>query len=85
MKFKRLLSLALCVVMMFSMSTEAFAITLNMTSGENEVIQVETGTDQFFNVIFQEKEWEPNAEQVYTMYMGQNYDMWRYSGGMNTR
>ena len=85
MKFKRLLSLALCVVMMFSMSTEAFAITLNMTSGENEVIQVETGTDQFFNVIFQEKEWQPNAEQVYTLYMGQHYDMWRYSGGMNTR
>ena len=83
MKFKRLLSLALCVVMMFSMSTEVFAITLNMTSGKNEVVQVEPGTDQFFNVIFQEEEWEPNAEQVYTMYMGQNYDMWRHFGNMN--
>ena len=78
MKFKRLLSLALCIVMMFSMSTEVFAITLNMTSGENEVIQVETGTDQFFNVIFQEKEWQPNAEQVYVMYMGHYYDMWQH-------
>ncbi|MBP3448223.1 MAG: hypothetical protein J6K51_04290 [Clostridia bacterium] len=85
MKSKRILSLLLSLIMIISMSTDALAFTLNMTSGINDVIQVETGTEQFFNVIFQEKEWEPNAEQVYTMYMGQNYDMWRYSGGMNTR
>ena len=67
------------------MSTDALAFTLNMTSGINDVIQVETGTNQFFNVIFQEEEWKPNAEQVYVMHMGLSYDMWRYSGGMNTR
>lgn len=66
------------------MSTDALAFTLNMTSGKNEVIQVQTDTNQFFNVIFQEEEWKPNAEQVYTMYMGQNYNMWRYSGDQNT-
>lgn len=80
MKFKRLLSLVLCVVMIFSMSTEVFAITLNMNIDGEEIIQVETGTDQFFNVTFAPKEYKPNAEQIYTLYMGQNYDMWRYSG-----
>ena len=83
MKSKRILSLLLSLIMIISMSTDALAFTLNMTSGKNEVIQVQTDTNQFFNVIFQEEEWKPNAEQVYTMYMGQNYDMWRHFGNMN--
>lgn len=83
MKSKRILSLLLSLIMIISMSTDALAFTLNMTSGINDVIQVETGTEQFFNVIFQEKEWEPNAEQVYVMHMGLSYDMWRHFGNMN--
>jgi hypothetical protein len=83
MKSKRILSLLLSLIMLVSMSTDVLAFTINMTSGENDVIQVETGTEQFFNVIFQEKEWEPNAEQVYTMSLGEEVVFWRHSGDMN--
>lgn len=80
MKFKRLLSLALCIVMMFSMSIDTFATVLNINLDGENVTQVNTDTNQFFNVTFAPMEWEPNAEQVCTMYMGLSYDMWRHSG-----
>lgn len=76
---KRIVSVLLVVVMVFSMSSEVFAATLNMTSGKNEVMQVQTDTEQYFNVIFQEKEWEPTAEDYDVIYMGGYCDMWRYS------
>ena len=84
MKFKRLISLLLCSTMLFSCSIDALAINLNMNIN-GEVVQVPTDTDQFFNVEFTDVNYEPNAEQVYVMHMGLSYDMWRYSGGMNTR
>lgn len=83
MRLKKVISLLLTLIMILSLSVDTFAAVLNMTSGKNEVIQVQTDTNQFFNVIFQEEEWKPNAEQVYVMHMGLSYDMWRHFGNMN--
>ena len=83
MRIIKVISLLLTLIMILSLSVDTFAAVLNMTSGINDVIQVETGTEQILNVIFQEKEWEPNAEQVYVMNMGLSYDMWRHFGNMN--
>ena len=83
MKLKRIISIVLAFMLLFSMSIDTLAAVLNInTDGEN-TIQVETGTDQFFNVTFAPKEWTPNAEQVYVMHMGLSYDMWRHFGNMN--
>ena len=77
---KRIVSVLLVVVMVFSMSSEVFAATLNLnTDGENTE-QVQTDTEQYFKVKFAPKEWEPNAEDYDVIYMGRYYDMWRYSG-----
>ena len=38
MKSKRILSLLLSLIMIISMSTDALAFTLNMTSGINDVM-----------------------------------------------
>ena len=80
MKLKRVLSLLLTMVIMLTLSIEAFAINLNMNVDGETIEQVQTGTEQFFNVKFAPKEYEPNAEQVYYLFTGRNYDMWRYSG-----
>ena len=77
------MSLLLILTMLFSASIDALAITLNMTVGKNEVVQIQTDNSQFFNVKFQEKEWTPNAEKVYVTYVGEMYDLWRHSGDQN--
>ena len=82
MKFNRLVSLALSLVMILSMSVDVFAAINVNIDGEN-VIQVETSADQFFNVEFAPPEYEPNAEEVYYMHMGQDLAIWRHSGDMN--
>ena len=81
MKFNRLLSLVLSLVMVFSMSVDVFA-AINVNTG-TEVVQVETSADQFFNVTFASDKYEPNAEEVYYMHMGQDLAIWRHSGDMN--
>lgn len=78
MKFKRLISVLLCSIMLFSCSIDALAINLNMNFN-GEVVQVPTDTDQFFNISWSKSSYVPNAEQVYVMNMGRSYDMWRYS------
>ena len=83
MRFKKVVSLLLTLIMLFSISVDTFAEVLNINIDGENVTQVVTNTDQFFNVIFQEKEWEPNAEQVYVRHMGLSYDMWRHFGNMN--
>ena len=85
MKFKRILSLLLTFLMLLSCSVNVLAINVNMNIDGDNVVQVETNKSKFFNIQFAPPEYEPNAEQVYVMHMGLSYDMWRYSGGMNTR
>ena len=82
MKFKRLISLLLCSIMLLSCSIDVSAINLNMNIN-GEVIQVPTDADQFFNVSWSKTSYVPNAEQVYVMNMGRSYDMWRHFGNMN--
>lgn len=80
MKFKRLLSLILTLVMVLSCSIDALAFTVNMNIDGDEVVQVQAGGNQFFNVTFAPPEYEPNAEQVYTMSLGEELVFWRHSG-----
>ena len=77
---KRIVSVLLVVVMVFSMSSEVFAATLNLNAYGENTEQVQTDTEQYFKVKFAPEEWEPNAEDYDVIYMGRYYDMWRYSG-----
>ena len=83
MRLKKVISLLLTLIMLFSISVDTFAEVLNINIDGENVTQVVTDTNQFFNVTFAPKEWTPNAEQVYVMHMGLSYDMWRHFGNMN--
>lgn len=85
MKFKRLLSLMLTLVMMLSCSIDALALTLNMNIDGDNVIQVQAGGNTFFNVEFAPPEYTPNAEQVYTLSLGEELIFWRRSGETGKR
>ena len=75
---KKVVSLILCTVLLLTSFTEVFATTLNVNVN-GEVKKVDTSEDKFFNVQFTDKDYQPEAEQVYTMIMGSNIEMWRYS------
>lgn len=80
MKFKRLLSLMLTIIMILSCSIDALAFTVNMNIDGDEVVQVQAGGNQFFNITFAPAAYEPNAEQVYTLSLGEELVFWRHSG-----
>ena len=76
---KKVVSLILCTILLLTSFTEVFATTLNVNVN-GEVKKVDTSEDKFFNVEFTGPNYQPEAEQVYTMLMGSNIEMWRYSG-----
>lgn len=76
---KRVLTVLLSLALVLSSVTEAFATNINMNVNGN-VETVDTNEEKFFNVEFTNEGYVPNAEQVYTMIMGNRIEMWRYSG-----
>ena len=61
MKFKRIISLILTFVMLLCCSVNVLAINVNVNIDGDNVVQVSTDTNQFFNVTFAPKEWTPDA------------------------
>lgn len=85
MKFKRLISILLTMIMLLSCSIDALAITVNMNIDGDNVEQVQAGGNTFFNIKFAPPEYEPNAEQIYTMSLGEEVVFWRHSGTTGNR
>ena len=76
---RRVLTVILSLALVLSSVTEAFATNINMNV-DGEIKTVDTNEEKFFNVEFTDESYVPNAEQVYSQFIGNRIEMWRYSG-----